>query len=239
MLRAAIVGACILWLSPATAETLRVAVASNFTRTAQALVAEFEQGSTHRVVLVNGATGRLATQIMQGLPVDVFLAADSERPRMLEQQGLAVAGSRVSYALGKLVLISSGDRAVDHQTLTKLNGQRLAIANARLAPYGRAAEQVLQTLGVWSQVEPNLVRGDNIAQTYQYVKTGHTPYGLAALAQVKHSGQPYWLVPEGLYQPIHQQAILIKSSEAGKQFISFLQSVKALRLIHQHGYDTP
>lgn len=217
---------------------IRVAVASNFVVPAKLLAREFEASSRHDVVLLSGSTGKHAAQIKHGLQVDVFLAADSARPRWLEKQGLAVAGSRFTYAIGRLALWQPSTNSVGKEAL--LTGQgRLAIANPKLAPYGAAAIQVLKALEVYQHWQAKLVRGENIAQAYQFVHTGNADLGLVAASQLNQSSQDSWLVPAELHSPIEQQAVLLSDCEAARIFYAFLQSEKALELIRQHGYDTP
>lgn len=230
-----------VWMvyASASADELRVAVASNFKHAAKDLATAFELETDHEVVLLFGSTGKHAAQIKHGLIVDVFLAADSRRPQWLEQQGLAVRGSRFTYAVGRLVLWSPGASASGLEYLKTSDGGRIAIANPKLAPYGMAAQETLRGLNVYQDIKDRLVIGENVAQTYQFVKTGNAQAGLLAWSQVKGRDDQYWLVPADLHKPIRQQAVQIRKSAVAQAFLKFLQSEKALELIRHHGYDTP
>jgi molybdate transport system substrate-binding protein len=229
----------------AVAAEIRVAVASNFQPAMLALNQQFESGSDHRLTLIFGATGKHYAQIVNGAPFDVFLAADAERPRRLEQESLAVAGTRFTYALGKLVLWSPRSGYVDAQgrVLEHSDFRHLAIANPRLAPYGLAARQVLQALGLWQRLNERLVQGENIGQAYQFVESGNAELGFLAWSQVQGPNVPatgsLWLVPQQLYQPIEQQAVLLRDTAAGRALLRFLRSPQALKIIADHGYAVP
>ena len=199
------------------ATEIRVAVASNFTRAMTDLAHRFETNTGDKVNLVFGSTGKHYAQIINGAPFDAFFAADSKRPSRLEEQAYAVAGSRFTYATGKLILWSpkAGNVGPAAKVLTDGNFYYLAIANPKLAPYGRAAKEVLQSRGLWQAMQGKTVRGENIGQAFQFVKSGNAELGFIAYSQVKLPGQPvtgsYWLVPQELYTPIEQQAVLLKN----------------------------
>lgn len=224
---------------------IRVAVASNFRPAMETLKQEFESSSAHRLMLIFGSTGKHYAQISNGAPFDVFLAADVERPQRLEREGHAVPGSRFTYAVGKLVLWSPRPGYVDASGLVlgRDDFRYLAIANPRLAPYGMAAQQVLQARGLWEKLSARLVRGENIDQTMQFVESGNAELGFVAWSQVKQPGLPvsgsFWLVPQELYQPIEQQAVLISDTGSGRDLMRFMQSPKALQIIKDHGYAVP
>lgn len=227
------------------AAEIRVAVASNFQPAMAALKQQFEANSDHRLTLIFGSTGKHYAQIINGAPFDAFLAADAERPQRLEREGLAVAGSRFTYALGKLVLWSPRPGYVDAQgrVLEHSDFRHLAIANPRLAPYGLAAHQVLQALGLWDRLSERLVQGENIGQAYQFVQSGNAELGFLAWAQVQGRNMPvtgsFWLVPQELYQPIEQQAVLLSDTDASQALLRFLHSPQALKIIADHGYAVP
>ncbi|SDW03187.1 molybdate ABC transporter substrate-binding protein [Marinobacter mobilis] len=232
-------------LSPITlADEVRIAIAANFTDTSRQLAERFQTDSGHRAIISYGSTGKLYAQIRNGAPFDVFLAADQQRPALLEQQGLAVAGSRFTYASGKLVLWSpNGERFVDGTDfLTGGRFQRLAMANPQTAPYGLAAQQVLQKLALWPALQPRVVRGESIAQTFQFVATANTDAGFVALAQVRawpQSAGSLWEIPQTYYQPISQQAVLLvrgQDNPAAQAWMNFLSSEPAQALIRQAGY---
>jgi molybdate transport system substrate-binding protein len=242
-----LLSAAAMLLTPgqASAEQIRIAVASNFVDTLKAIAEPFETHTGHNVTLIVGSTGKHYAQIKQGAPFDVFFAADSNRPMLLENEGDAVAGSRITYALGKIVLWSPKAGYVDAQGRILEGGdfRYLAIANPELAPYGKAAQQVLQTRGLWGQLKARLVRGENIGQTFQFVKSGNAELGFVAYSQVKRPAQPLagslWQVPQTLYTPIEQQAVLLRESDATRAFMLYVRSDDALKIIHDYGYDTP
>ena len=227
------------------AEEIRVAVASNFRDTMSALAHQFEQASEHEVTLIFGSTGKQFAQIINGAPFDAFFSADIERPELLERDGLAVSGSRFTYAVGKLVLWSpqAGYVDPDGKILGRGDFGHLAIANPDLAPYGRAARETLEALGLWNQLGKRLVRGENIGQAFQFVNSGNAELGLVAWAQLRHKDAAidgsYWLVPTRYYNPIEQQAILLQDTVAARMFMSFIRSEDSARIIRAHGYELP
>lgn len=222
------------------AAELVVAVAANFTVTLEKLAPEFERQSGHSVTIVSGATGRHYAQIVNGAPYDVFLAADADVTARLVEEGRALADSRVVYAIGRLALWSRQDSYVDPQgkVLTDGGFRRLSIANPRLAPYGRAAVEVLTALGQYDRLFARLVQGENIAQTYQFVDSGNAELGLVAYSQVLEnaSGGSYWLVPEQLHTPLVQELVLLQDSSAAREFAEFMRQPSSLTLIAASGY---
>ncbi len=236
----------LLPLSNTHAGNLTLAVAANFTDTTASLVGTFEASTGHRVTASFGSTGKLYAQIRNGAPFDVFMAADAQRPQLLESDGMAVPGSRFTYARGKLVLWSP-ETAAFISPIAYLNEQsfsRLAIANPKTAPYGLAAQQVLEHLELWSPLLPKLVRGDSIAQTFQFIASGNAQAGLVALAQVQawpNQDGTLWRIPQSYYAPIDQQAILLErgaDNAAARDWLAFLQSPEAVAIIQDYGYDT-
>jgi molybdate transport system substrate-binding protein len=226
------------------ADEVSVAVAANFTDATRRLDALFEQASGHRLKISYGSTGKLYAQIGHGAPFEVFLAADIERPRKAEQAGLAVPGSRFVYARGRLVLWSArpGLFEAGEPYLQAADFAHLAIANPKTAPYGLAARQVLGRLGIWSSLQARLVRGDSIAQTFQFVATGNAEAGFVAYSQIKGwQGEPgsLWLIPQDYYEPIEQAAVLLQKgadNPAARAFLEFLQGDAARDLIQSYGY---
>jgi len=224
------------------AEDIRVAVASNFSSAMTTLAQRFEADTGHKVTLIPGSTGKHYAQIKHGAPYDVFLAADTKRPEILEQEGLALPGSRFTYAIGKIILWSPIAGIVDSEGKVLEQGafRYLAIANPRLAPYGKAAQQVLQKRGLWGPLKGKIVRGENIGQTFQFVGSGNAEMGFVAYSQLKRPGQSiagsFWEVPESLYDPIEQQAVLLKNNKAARKFLLFMKSDWARDMIHRFGY---
>lgn len=229
----------------APAEEIRVAVASNFADAMQELAGRYEQQSGHKIILAFGSTGKHYAQIKHGAPFSAFFAADVERPEQLEEEGLAVAGSRFTYAIGKLVLWSPRADYVDPagKVLEQGDFRHLALANPKLAPYGKAAREVLERRGLWRVLQDRLVRGENIGQAFQFVKSSNAELGFVAWSQVNRPGKPmigsWWEIPQALYSPIEQQAVLLEDNPVARDFLTFARSEAALEIIRAHGYGTP
>lgn len=225
------------------ADEVMAAIAANFTDVTKELTPLFKKETGHTLTASFGATGKLAEQIKHGAPFQVLLAADTKVPKMLEEEGHAIAGSRFVYAVGKLVLWSPSLAVEEGQAiLTKL--EHLAIANPKTAPYGAAAEQTIQRLKLTEALTPKLVMGENISQTFEFSVTGNAPAAFVSLAQIKalpdSKKGSYWLVPTDLYDPIEQSAVLTqkgKESAAAKAFLTFLQSKQAKAVIQRFGYE--
>jgi molybdate transport system substrate-binding protein len=168
-----------------------------------------------------------------------------ERPRRLESEGVAVPGSRFTYAVGRLVLWSAKPGVVDPKGDVLRNGdfRKLAIANPTLAPYGAAARQLLLAMDLWDRLQGRLVVGQNIGQTHQFVASGNAELGLVALSQVEAPGRPlkgsHWIVPRRLYEPIQQQAVRLDESRAARRFMEFVRGPEAARIIESYGYGVP
>lgn len=230
--------------TPVSADTLRIAVASNFAHAMQALGDRFEADSRHSLTVSLGSTGKHFAQITNGAPFDIFLAADAERPARLEREGRIVIDSRFTYAIGRLAIWAPPHSRMDLPAdLTRDEVARVAIANPRLAPYGRAAHETLKALGLWTAIEQKLVRGENIAQAFQFVFTGNADSGLIAQAQLaalstEISGT-VWEVPAELHAPIVQQAVLLRDSKAARAFLAFLRTETARAIITSAGYEAP
>lgn len=228
---------------PALAAQIQVAVAANFTEPAREIAEAFARATGHKAILSFGASGQFYTQITQGAPFDILLSADAERPQKAEREGLGIAGTRFTYALGRLVLFSKTAGLVDDTGAVLKTGrfEKLAIADPAAAPYGAAAVQTMEKLGVAETLKPKLVTGQSITQTYQFISTGAAELGFVALAQViNETGGSRWLVPQQNHAPIEQQAILLKrgdGSDAAKAFLSFLKGSQALTVIRKYGYE--
>ncbi|MBL1277880.1 MAG: molybdate ABC transporter substrate-binding protein [Ectothiorhodospiraceae bacterium] len=224
------------------AAELRIAVATNFSRTATTLARHFESQTHHTIQLAFGSTGKHYAQIMHGAPFDIFLAADARRPALLEKNGAAVPGTRFTYAQGRLVLWSPDENRIDTNADVLATGRfrKLAIANPKLAPYGFAAREVLQARGLWKKLQPRLVRGENIGQAYQFVRSGNAQLGFVAAAQVfATNGKPagsYWEPDPSMYTPIIQQAVIIKESSAARAFMAYIKSKTARAIMKEGGY---
>jgi molybdate transport system substrate-binding protein len=229
---------------PAAAAEINVAVAANFTEASKEIAAAFERKTGNKVLLSFGSSGQFYTQITQDAPFQVFLSADQERPEKAVAEGLAVPDSRFTYAVGKLVLWSRDPKVVTGaDTLKQGNFSKVAIANPAAAPYGAAAIETMKALNVYDTLQPKIVQGNNIAQTFQFIDTGNAELGFVALSQVvDHSEGSRWLVSANLYAPIKQDAVLLKKgagNEAAMAFIDFLKGPEAAAIEAKFGYGTP
>lgn len=241
-----VVGAMLV--SPPVASQVLVAVAANFSAPMKVIAAEFERDTAHRVKLSFGSTGQFYTQIKNGAPYDVLLAADATTPARLEDDGIAVAGTRFTYAIGHLVLWSrDADMITNSADVLRADRfNKLALANPKLAPYGAAALETIERMGLRQALAPKMVQGQNIAQTFQFVASGNAQLGFVALSQViavdgfvAGSG---WIVPADYHSPIKQDAVLLKAgqdNEVAKVLLSYLQTDKVKQLIESFGYQVP
>ena len=227
------------------AAEVHVAVAANFNAPMNEIAGSFEAGSGHKAKLSFGSTGKFYAQIKNGAPFDVLLSADDETPAKLVQEGAAMSGSRFTYAIGSLVLWSSKPGLVDAGADVLRQGRynKLALANPKTAPYGRAAIEALTKLGLLSAAEPRFVQGENIAQTFQFVSSGNADLGFVALSQVMKDGKlqqgSAWIVPAELHEPIRQDAVLLvhgKGNAAAQALLDHLKSDAARKVIRSYGY---
>ena len=244
-LRSALVAATV-FTGVAQADTVSVAVASNFTAPMQKIAAQFEKDTGHKAELSFGATGKFYAQINNGAPFGVLLAADSSTPEKIAEEGQGDAASRFTYAIGKLVLWSKDAGYVDDkgEVLQKNDFRHIAIANPKVAPYGLAATQTLNKLSLLGAIQPKFVQGENIGQTYQFAATGNAQLGFVALSQVMEDGKlksgSAWIVPAEMHEPIRQDAIVLnnaKDNEAAKALMTYLKGDKARAIISAYGYD--
>jgi len=227
------------------ADDIRVAVASNFTHTLEALAEQFELQTGHNVVLIVGSTGQHYAQIRNGAPFDAFFAADTNRPQLLDTEGVALPGTRFTYATGKLVLWSPEGSSLEsaRELLEQGEFRFLAIANPKLAPYGEAAKEVLQAHDVWDQMRGKMVWGQHTGQTYQFVKSHNAELGFVAYSQLSAlEGEipgVFWEIPQSLYTPIQQQAVLLTENSVARDFWDYVKGYNAQQIIRNHGYETP
>lgn len=236
-------------LSTVGAEEVRVAVASNFLSTLNEIITQFEKETDHTVVVSAGSSGKLYAQIKHGAPFELFFSADVNRPKLLEEEGLAVQGSRFAYSVGRLTLWSpdpdmvkgEGKIVLEHGTF-----DHLAIANPKTAPYGLAAEQTLKKLGLWESLKHRLVRGENIGQTFQFVFSKNAQLGFVSLSQVldpKINGRgSRWDVPATFHDPLEQGAVLLMTGQhhaAAKAFLEYVKGDKSRAIIERFGYGVP
>ena len=229
------------------AEEIHAAVAANFTAPMKDIAAQYEEQSHHTVILSFGSSGKIFAQIQNDAPYDIFLSADQEKPKALEKAGATVPGSRFTYAIGALALWSAKKDFLNNEFEPLRTGRfnKLALANPRLAPYGAAAVEVMEALNLKQATESKWVMGENIAQTYQFIVTGNADLGFVAMSQIIDKGKvkegSAWIVPNELYSPIRQDAVLLKRAEdsvAAQDFLNYLKSEKALSIIHSYGYQT-
>lgn len=233
----------------AHAELVKLAVATNFTDAMQQIAQAFEQATGHKTSIAYGSSGKLYAQIQHGAPFHLFLSADTDKPHQLAANKLAIPSSQFTYATGKLVLWAPGAALVNtdiQSLLTKGDFSHLAIANDKLAPYGKAAIETLAAMGVDQALKQKLVKGENIGQTYQYIRSGNAQLGFVAYSQLMKDKQTqqhdYWVVDAGLHAPIQQDAILLNKGEHNKAaaaFMAYLTSDKVKAIIQSFGYGTP
>ena len=242
-IRSLAIGIGLIFIAPGAAKAAQtnLAVAANFTEAAKEIAAAFRQKTGHEAVLSFGASGQFYTQITQGAPFQVFLSADDSRPKKLVEDGLAVPGSRFTYAIGKLVLWSKSPGVVNgEETLKAASFAKLSICNPAAAPYGAAAVEAMKALKLYEALQPKLVEGATITQAYQFVETGNAEVGFVALSQLTGSDAgSRWVVPQDLYNPIRQDAVLLKSgagNDAASAFIGFLHGPEARAIIEKYGY---
>lgn len=227
-----------------SAEQVRIGVASNFLPTAKEIAKQFEQVHGERVILSSGSSGKLYAQIAQGAPFNVFLSADSARPQKLVEQGIGQPESLFTYAVGQLALLGRQDSSSlpIEQQLLQNNVRFVAIANPDIAPYGLAAKEVLQNLSLWTSIQAKLVRGENVSQTLQFVLSGNAQLGLVSYSQavlMSEYSKHFQLIPQSLYNPIEQQAVVIRQNKSVAAYIRFLKSSQSREIIQRHGYGLP
>lgn len=237
--------AALIFSGTALTDEVQVAVAANFAGPIKAIAALLEKTTGHQLKITLGASGKLYAQIKNGAPFDVLLAANTEVPATLEKDGLTQTGSRFTYAVGKLVLWSTDATLVDAKgdVLRKNTFRKLAYASPKVAPYGAAAVQVMENLGLQATLAPKLVQGESIGQTYSFVVTGNAELGFVALSQVLAGGQlqsgSIWHIPQKLYQPIQQDAVILRrglNKPGAQALMTLLKSQTAKDLILDHGY---
>lgn len=243
LLKIITLGGFIAFTGIAFAEPLRLAVASNFTSPIQKLAPIFEQETGHKIQLSFGSSGKFFAQIQHGAPFDVFLSADQAKPDKLIEKGLALESSQIIYAKGALALWSASLKSVEPIDKTLLEARKIAIANPKLAPYGKAAKETLTKLALWSKLKGKLVQGENIGQTYQFTYSKNADVGFVALSQVLAGDVKghYWKVPNSYHSAIKQSAVVLSSShqkEVANAFLAFLMRADIQQKIASFGYQT-
>lgn len=238
--------ACLLLALPSYAGEVQVAVAANFAEPIKAIAAVLKKTTGHQLQFTLGSTGKLYAQIKNGAPFDVLLAADTKTPEALEKEGYTIAGSRFTYATGQLVLWSANANTVDAkgEVLKSPSLRKVAYAAPKLAPYGAAAAEAMDRLGLTASLKSRLVQGESIGQTFSFVYTGNAEVGFVALSQVLEGGRlkagSMWVVPKTLYSPIRQDAVILKraaGNEAAQALVALLKSPSIKDLIRSYGYD--
>ena len=233
-------------VSSVQADQINAAVATNFHNPFKDIVKEFEISSGHEVRIISGSTGKLYAQVMNGAPFDIFLAADSLRPKLLIKKGMAVSGTQYTYAFGKIILWSPDSNVILknlESTFLKKRFSHIAIANPVTAPYGKAAQQALQKIGQWDQLKSLIVRGENIGQTYHFIFSQNAELGFVALSQVmdpqKNNKGKFLDIPVEYYDPIKQDIVILRKGEnstGANKLWRFLKSSQAKRIIKKYGY---
>lgn len=232
-----------LFAAPLLAAKTQVAVAANFTEPARDIAAAFEKATGHQAIVSFGASGAFYTQISHGAPFEIFLSADTDRPARAEREGLAVPGTRFTYAVGQLALWSTTPGLIDPKgaVLSRGNFEKIAVADPATAPYGVAAIETMRKLNLYGRLKPKIVTGSSIAQAFQFTSTGAAQLGFVALSQVIASKRgSHWVVPAHLHAPIDQQAVLLKTGSRNPAAIAFLRYLKsrpALAIIRRYGYS--
>ena len=237
----------VLVSSTSLAKDVSIAVASNFAAPMKLLSQQFNEKQKYQTRLSFASSGKLYAQIRHGAPFDLYFSADQAIPSKLLREELALPDSQFTYALGALVLLSSNPKIkANQESLKKNQFNKLAIANPRLAPYGFAAQQVLHQLGQAKPLQKKIVKGENIAQVFQFVTSGNADFGFIAGSQIAkykmQSNYTAWPVPSELHDPIRQDAVLLARAEnnrAAHAFLNYMKSQPAREIIRQFGYDLP
>lgn len=228
------------------ADTVNVAVASNALPAIKYLSAEYTQQTGNQVNISSGSTGKLYAQIINGAPFDIFMAANVSEPRRLEQQQRIISGSRFTYAVGNLSLCAYGTAFFftgyeqGLEQLAQGRYQRLAIANPKVAPYGKAAREFLQKAGLWQTVKAKLIQGENINQTFRYLISGNVQYAIVAHSQVKQYANDGNIkctsIPHSLYSPLRQQSVVLSRARdniAALAFVNFMKQDSSKELLQE------
>jgi molybdate transport system substrate-binding protein len=227
-------------------QVAQIAVAANFAEPIKAIAAVLQKTTGHTIAVTLGSTGKLYAQIQNGAPFDVLLAADTQTPEKLEKEGLTQPGSRFTYATGKLALWSANATRIDGtgDVLKLATVAKVAYANPKVAPYGAAAMQVMDKLGLNTALAPKLVQGESIGQTYTFAATGNADVGFVAMSQVLEGGKlksgSLWAIPQNLYDPIRQDAVVLKrgaGNESAQALMQLLKSPNIKDLIRSYGYE--
>ena len=235
-----------IWTTACAAASTLVAAASNFADTLNVLGKQFERQQPHTVTVTLGSTGKLYAQIINGAPYDIFLSADQARAAQLVQDGLGETASRFTYAVGRVAIWSRQPGLIKGPDPVRILGQSqyraIAIANPRTAPYGEASRAALKALGLWRDLKPKIVMGQNIGQTFTLIASGNAELGFVAASQLALRPEgSHWIVPARFHPPIRQDGVLLRRARhnpAALAFYEFLKTTEARATIVGHGYGT-
>lgn len=228
-----------------SSQEITVAAASDLMQAFEEIGREFESAHKTKVVFVFGSTGLLTKQIENGAPMDLFAAANVSYIDQLEQKGLIIPDTKAIYGRGRITLWTNADsnlRLEGIADLARPEVTRIAIANPDHAPYGLAARQALETVGIWERVKPKLVYGDNIRQTLQYAETGNVDVAIVALSLSLQSRGRWTLIPEELHKPIDQALAVIKSTQneaTARAFATFVKGQQGQAILQKYGFSFP
>ena len=232
------------------AEEMTIAAAADLNFAFKELIAEYEKIGGNHVKATFGSSGSFYAQIQHGAPFDLYFSADSTYPKKLEEAGLVVRGSFYRYAVGRIVLWTRHESGLDVtqgiEALRQPAARKIAIANPKHAPYGRAAVAAMEHFTIYEDVKDRLVLGENISQAAQFVESGAADVGIIALslalAPAMHAKGTHWEFPARSHPPLEQAAVILKSStrqELAKQFLEFMKSVRGQAIMKRYGFDVP
>lgn len=236
----------VVWLlsTAAHADTLTVATAANFQATLQELIKIYRRQSNDVIMPVIGATGSLYAQIKNGAPFDLFLSADEEHATKIVTDGLAVEGSLTVYAIGRIVLWAPKANGESKPSDVLDASRRIAIAEPQIAPFGKAAVEILRALGRYDSLSRRLVFGKNVSAAFQFVASGNADAGFVSLAQVLQLPVSqrgwYWTAPNTLHTPLRECAVILARSharDAARRFLELLLSKQGRDVITRAGYE--
>jgi len=234
----------------ASAEEITIAAASDLNFAFKELVTAYEKSTGHHVKLTLGSSGNFFSQIKNGAPFDLYFSADIGFPKKLEEDGLVVPGSLYPYAVGRIVLWAGNGSHLDLskglEVLREPTIKKIAIANPKHAPYGRAAVAAMEYFKVYDQVKDKLILGENISQAAQFIESGACDAGIIALSlavapAMKAAGQ-YWEIPAVAHPPLEQGAVILnqsKNPEAARQFLEFIKGSHGQEIMKRYGFMLP
>jgi len=248
-----IIALCMLLITGvnvAVAEVITIAAASDLNFAFREIATEYEKSSGNQVRLTLGSSGNFYAQIQNGAPFDLYFSADIVYPRKLEEAGLTVSGSLYQYAVGRIVLWASKGSPLDISKGLEVLGEptirKIAIANPKHAPYGRAAVAAMEYFKVYDQVKDRLILGENISQAAQFIESGACDIGIIALslaiAPAMKSKGTYWEISAEAHPALEQGAVILKQSkspEAARQFLEFIKGPNGQELMKRYGFVIP